>query len=254
MILLRPGLPPVEHVVLGHLVRDVDVAGLPHRPAAAPLLAHEAELDARALENERDGARHRRPVEGGFAVGEEDRLAPGGNVEACRPGPHLGRRGLDVPAENGLVPPAVGELGPPLPILLVDALLDRERAHRLDHIDRPLAEAVEVAGEERVRAAQLAGTAHGAMHVILGHVLDRQVALVHRDDVGVEGGRRVALVPRDLHDRANLAAELMARAEAVVRRVPPFLDELLGRIAVGRCVRTRALLHRATLMHFPAPI
>ena len=41
------------------------------------------------------------------------------------------------------------------------------------------------------------------MHVVLGDVLDRQVALVHRDDVGVEGGRRVALVARDLHDRAN---------------------------------------------------
>jgi hypothetical protein len=69
--------------------------------------------------------------------------------------------------------------------------------------------------------------------VVAGDVLDREVALVHRHDVRVERGRRVGLVPRDLHDRADLAAELVAGAVAVVGGVPPFLDELLGERAVA---------------------
>ena len=57
--------------------------------------------------------------------------------------------------------------------ILVDALRDRKRSHRPDHFDRALAEAVEVAGEERVRTAELTGAAHRAVHVVLGDVLDR---------------------------------------------------------------------------------
>ena len=227
-----PGLAPVDHVVLGHLVGDLHVSGLPHRSAAAPLLAHEPELDACRLEDQSDGARHGGPVEGGLAVGEEQGLAAGRDVEAGRPGAHLVPGGLGAPPEDGLVPPPVGELRPPLPVLLVDALLDGQRSHRPDDVDRALTEAVEVAREESVRAAQLTRAAHRAVDVVLGDVLDRQVALVHRDDIRVERGRGVSLVPRDLHHRADLATELVARAEAVVGGVPPFLDEL-GSAPVG---------------------
>src|SRR5205823_11371486 len=90
------------------------------------------------------------------------------------------------------------------------------------------AEAIEVAGEEGIRAAKLAGAAERAVDVVAGHVLDLEVPLVHRDDVRVEGGRRVRLVPRHLRDGAHLAAELVPGAEAAVGGVPPLRDELLG--------------------------
>jgi hypothetical protein len=207
---LRAGLPPVQHVVLGHLVRDVDVARLPHGPAAAPLFPHEAELDASGPEEERDCARHRGAEEGRLAVGKEDRLAADRDVEPRRPGSHLALARLDVPAEDRLVAPAVGEVGPALPALLMDALLDRQRANRFYDVDRSLPEPVEVAREEGVRAAQLAGPAHRAVHVVLCDILHRQMALFHGNDVCVEGGRRVPLIAGHLHHRTDLAAELVA--------------------------------------------
>ena len=129
---------------------------------------------------------------------------------------------------------------------------DHQRAHRLDDVDRARAEAVEVAGHQRVRAAQLAGAALRAVDVVVGHVLDVEEPLLHRDDVRVERGRRVVLVARDLHDRADLAAELVPGGEAAVRRVAPLLDELayrspspFGLVAVVPPVAVhRGLLHR----------
>ena len=110
----------------------------------------------------------------------------------------------------------------------MDTALDGERPHRLDDVDGARAEAVEVAGEQGVRAAQLAGAALGAVDVVGGDVGDVELAALHRDDVRVEGGRRPRLVALDLGDRADLAAELVARREAVVRGVAPLLDELPG--------------------------
>ena len=224
--LLRTGLAPVDHVVLGHLVGDVHIAGLPHRTTAAPLLIHQTELDATRAQEQSHRSWHRGAVEGGLAVREQDSLPTGRNVQAGRPRPHLAPRGLAGPSEHRLVTPTVGELGPSLPVLLMNAALHGERADRLDHVDGPLTEAIEVTGHQRVGAAKLAGPAHGAVDVVLGHVLDREMAFLHRDDVGVERGRAVALVPGDLHDRTDLAAELMPRAEAVVGDVAPLFKEL----------------------------
>ena len=128
--------------------------------------------------------------------------------------------------------PLVGARVPGLPLRLVHAALHGERPHRLDDVDRARPEPVEVTGEERVRAAQLARAALGAVDVVGGDLLDGQLALVHRDDVGVERRRGPGLVAGHLHHRADLAAELVARREAVVRRVAPLLGELLGRSRV----------------------
>jgi hypothetical protein len=67
----------------------------------------------------------------------------------------------------------------------VHALLNGERSHSLDEVDRPGAEAVDVAGEERVRAAPIARAALRALDVVAGDVLDREVTSVHRDHVHV---------------------------------------------------------------------
>ena len=77
--------PPVVDVVPGELARPLDVPHLRGRTAAAPLLAHQSELDTRRLEDPGGGARHRRAVERPFAVAEEDRLAADRDVEAGGP-------------------------------------------------------------------------------------------------------------------------------------------------------------------------
>ncbi len=249
--------------MLGHRVRDVHVARLPHGSAAAPLLVHQPELDPCSAQQLRDRARNRRPVEGRLAVREQHGLAAGRNIQSDRPRADLAARRLLGPAQNGLVAPPVGQLGPPLPVLLMDAALNSQRPHRLDHVDRALAEAVEVAGEERVRAPQFAGAAHRAVHIVLGHVLDREVALLHRNDVGVERRWGVPLVARDLHHRAHLATELVPRTETVVGDVAPLLDERLHRPvrlrgarrpgAVRRLIRRRRFRHRSSpLLAIPA--
>jgi hypothetical protein len=48
------------------------------------------------------------------------------------------------------------------------------------------------------------------VHVVVRDVLDVHEALLHRDDVRVEGGGRVVLVAGDLRDGTDLAAELVA--------------------------------------------
>src|SRR3712207_3603369 len=76
-----------------------------------------------------------------------------------------------------------------------------------------------------------------------GHVLDVDEALLHRDDVRVEGRRRVVLVARDLHDGADLAAELVPGGEAAVRVRAPLLDEgLLEPAVAGGVVAVAALM------------
>src|SRR5204862_4608290 len=122
-------------------------------PAAAPLLIHEPELDPSDAQELRDRARHRRTVEGRLAVREQHGLAASGDVKPHCPGANLASRRLLGPSENGLVAPPMRQLGPPFPVLLVDAALDGQRAHRLDDVDRSLAESVEVAGRQTVRTA-----------------------------------------------------------------------------------------------------
>ena len=105
---------------------------------------------------------------------------------------------------------SLGEaLVPRLPALALVAGLDHQRAHRLHDVDRARAVAVEVAGEQRVRAAQLARAALRAVDEVVGDVRDADEPLLHRDDARVERRRRVVLVARDLHDGADLAAELV---------------------------------------------
>src|SRR5919106_913793 len=177
---LRADRPPVGDVVLGETARLVGVAHLGGRSATAPLLPHEPELEACLAQDLRHGAGHDRAVEGGLAVAEEHRLRADGEVEPFGPVGHvLLRDGR--PVQHGLALRHVGELVPALPARLVDPALDGERPHRLDEVDGARAETVEVAGEERVRAAQLARPALGAVDVVARHVLDCQVALVHRD-------------------------------------------------------------------------
>ncbi len=230
---LGAGGAPVVEVVLCEALRLVDVPHLRGRASAAPLLAHQPELVARKLQDLGDGAGDGGAVERRLAVDEQHRLAADREVEPVGPVAHvlLTDRGL---AQHRLVGALVGALVPRPPRRLVHATLDGERAHRLDHVDGAGPEAVEVAGEERVGAAQLAGAALGAVDVVGGDLLDRHLALVHRDDVGVEGGGRPRLVAGHLHHRADLAAELVARGEAVVRRVAPLLGELLRRSRFGR--------------------
>jgi hypothetical protein len=224
--------PPVGDVVLGEAARLLDVAHLRRRPAAAPLLGHEAELHARRLEDAGDRARQRRAVEGGLAVAEEDGVAADRQAQPVGPVRHPLLRDRCA-VQHRLVPARVRELVPLLPARLVDAGVDRERPHRLHQVHRAGAEAVEVAGEERVGAAQLARAALGAVDVVAGDVLDAEHALLHADHIGVERRGRVRLVPGDLHHRAHLTAELVARAETVVRGRPPLLDEFLRRAVDG---------------------
>jgi hypothetical protein len=71
------------------------------------------------------------------------------------------------------------------------------------------------------------------VHVVVGDVLNADEPLVHRHDVRVKRRGGVILVARDLHDRADLAAELVARGEAPVGVGAPALDEVLGQAAVA---------------------
>ena len=229
---LRPHRPPVRDVVLGVLAREVDVAHLGSRPAAAPLLAHEAELDARLLQQLRERTAVGGPVEGRLAVDEQDRLAARGQAEPLGPVAHvlLADRHF---AEHRLVGPLCEPLVPELPALALVAGRDHQGAHRLHDVDGSGAVAVEVAGEERVRAAQLAGAALRAVDEVVRHVLDGDEPLLHRDDRGVERGGRVVLVAGDLHDRTHLATELVPGREAAVRVVAPLFDELALELAVA---------------------
>ncbi len=223
---LGPDRAPVGDVVVGVLAGEVDVAHLRRRAAAAPLLAHQAELVAGLLEQLREGARVGRAGEGGLAVDEQDRLAADRDVEADRPVRDVLLQHARVPEHRLVV--VLGEpLVPDPPALALVAGLDHQRPHRLHDVDRARAVAVEVAGEERVRAAQLARAALRAVHEVLGHVRDADEALLHRDDARVERRRRVVLVARDLHHGADLAAELVPRGEAAVGVVAPLLHESL---------------------------
>jgi hypothetical protein len=148
-------------------------------------------------------------------------------------------------AEHRLVV-ALGEpLVPQPPALALVARVDHQGAHRLHDIHRARAVAVEVAREEGVRAAQLAGAALRAVHVVVGDVLHADQPLLHRDDVRVERGGAVVLVASDLHHRADLAAELVAGREAPVGVRAPLLDELLGQATVA--VRVVAVRHALLL-------
>ena len=82
---LRADRAPVGDVVLGVLAGEVDVAHLGGRAAAAPLLAHEAELVARRLQQLGEGARVGGAVERRLAVDEQDRLAADRDVEPLGP-------------------------------------------------------------------------------------------------------------------------------------------------------------------------
>src|SRR5262249_2985548 len=147
--------------------RLLDVTHLRRRSATAPLLAHEAELHPGGLQQLRDGSRIGRAIEGGLAVDEQQRLAAYREVEPRGPGRHvllLDRYG----AEDGLTVRVDEALDPALPSRLLVARIDHERSHRLDHVDRSRAVAIEVAGEQRVRAAQLARAALGAVNEVVG--------------------------------------------------------------------------------------
>ena len=225
---LDAGCAPVRQIVLGEGPGLLDVAHLGRRAAAAPLLVHQAELEARLLQHLGGGPGVRGAVEGGLAVDEHDRLAADRDVQALRPVPDvLLAVGLAVPgAEHGFVLEFVGQPVPELPPFPVEALVDHQRPRGAYDLHRLRTRLVEVTDEQGVRTADLTRSALGAVHVVVGDVGDVEQALVHRDDVGVEGRRRVVLVPGDLHDRADLAAELVAGGVAVVAVLPPPLDEL----------------------------
>jgi hypothetical protein len=104
---------------------------------------------------------------------------------------------------------AVGELDPALPPFLLDSRIHRKRSHRAYYLHGARPKTVEVACEQGVRAAQLAGSALGAMYVVTCYVFNREMALLHRDDVGVKGGGRMCLVTSNLHDGTYLATKFM---------------------------------------------
>ena len=226
-----PDRAPVGDVVLREAPRLLGVAHLGGRPAAAPLLAHQAELDAAGAQQLRDGPRLRRAVEGRLAVAEQDRLAAHRQVELRGP---VGDPLLRDAVQHGLVLQLVRGQVPALPARLVDAAVHRQRAHGLDEVDGAGAEAVEVAGEDACSGS----AARRRRTACSGRSPRRrprcQEALVHRHDVGVERGRAVRLVVGHLQHRADLPAELVTRAEAVVRRVPPLVEQPAG--PVGRTV------------------
>ena len=92
----------------------------------------------------------------------------------------------------------------------VQPLVDHQRPcgpHDLHGLGPSL---VEVADEQACWGTGSHSPALGAVDVVIGDVVDVEQALVHRDDVGVERGRRVVLAPGHLGDRADLAAELVA--------------------------------------------
>ena len=235
---LHAGGAPVRQVVLGEGPGLLDVAHLGRRATAAPLLVHQAELEARLLQHLGGGPRVRRPVERGLAVDEHDRLAADRDLQTFRPvADVLLAVGLAVlGAEHGLVLELVGQPVPELPTVPVQPLVDHQRPRGPYDLHRLGPGLIEVTDEQGVRAPDLTRSALGAVDVVVGDVGDVEQTLVHRDDVGVEGGRRVVLVPRHLHDRADLAAELVAGGEAVVAVLPPPLDELALELPVlTRC-------------------
>jgi hypothetical protein len=184
------------------------VAHFGGRAAAAPLLAHEAELVAGRGEDLGDRTRHRGAVEGRLAVDEQDRLAADGQVEPLRPVAHVVLADLGLP-EHRLVGALVGAGVPRPPLRLVDPLVDGERAHRLHHIDRARPETVEVTGEQRIGTTQFTRAALRAVDVVGGDVGDLELAPLQRDDIRVESRGRPRLVAGDLSDRAHLATELV---------------------------------------------
>ena len=141
---LRADRPPVGDVVGRQLPRGVEVAHLCRRPAAAPLFAHQAELDTRHRQQLGGRARDARPVEGRLAVDEQDRLASDRQIEPLCPAGHvlLGDRDVD----DRLVLLVEGGLHPALPVRLLHARLDRQRPHRLDDLHGLCPVAVEVTG------------------------------------------------------------------------------------------------------------
>lgn len=204
---LGAGGAPVVQVVPSEPLRLLGVAHLGGGAATAPLLTHQAEPVPGGLQDLGDRAGDRRAVEGCLAVDEQDRLAADADVQALGPVAHVVLADHGV-AEDRLVGLLIGADVPGLPVGLVDALVHRQRPDRLDHVDRTGPETVEVAGEERIGAAELARAALGAVDVVGRDVLDLHLTLLEGDDVGVEGGQGPRLVPGDLHDRAHLAAEL----------------------------------------------
>ena len=136
--------------------------------------------------------------------------------------------------EHGLAPRLVRERVPALPLRLLDALLDSERSHCLDQIDRARPKAVEVAGKEGVRAAELAGPALRAVDVVAATSSIPRCPFSMATTFAWNAVGGMGLVSGHLHDGADLAAELVARAEAAIRGVAPLLDELLGGGSVRR--------------------
>src|SRR4051812_3413780 len=106
--------------------------------------------------------------------------------------------------------------------------VDCEAAYRLDEVHRPGAEPVEVAGEERVGATQLARAALRAVDEVAGDIRYFKVTVVETDHVSVKRGRGPRFIPRHLHDRAHLAAKLVPGRIAVVCGVAPLRCELGG--------------------------
>ena len=80
---------PVGEVVFGERTRLLDVPHLGSGTTATPLLVHQAELDAGLLQHLGGRACVGRAVERRLAVGEQDRLAADGNVEAGGPVPYV---------------------------------------------------------------------------------------------------------------------------------------------------------------------
>ena len=218
---------PVGDVVVGVLAGEVDVAHLRRRPAAAPLLAHQPELDAALLqqlgERARVGLCGRRPPRSRRTGSSRRRRG----CPARRPSRRRAPAARRVSPSTGSLWSSREPLVPDPPGLALVAGLDHQRAHRLHDVDGARAVAVEVAGHQRVRAAQLARAALRAVHEVVGDVLDADEALLHRHDAGVERRGRVILVARDLHDGADLAAELVPGREAAVGVVTPSFDELV---------------------------
>ena len=232
------GRAPVGDVVVGETPCLVGVAHLGRRSTAAPLLAHQAELVTGGLQDLRDRPRHAGPVVRRLTVHEQHCRPADRDVQAVGPVPHPALADLGG-AQDRLMGRLVGPLVPGPPLLLVDAAVHRQCPDGLDHIHCAGPEAVEVAGEQGVGTAQFARAALRAVDVIGCHVGDLELTLFHRDDVRVKGGRRPGLVPGDLHDRTDFAAELVPGGEAVVGRVAPLRHELT-RPGVGELQRHRA--------------
>ena len=209
---LDAGSAPVGQIVLGESPGLLDVPHLGSRATAAPLLVHQAELEARLLQHLGGGTGVRRTVERGLAVDEHDRLAADRDLETfCPVTDVILAVGLAVPgAEHGLVLEFVRQPVPELPTVPVQPFVDHQCPRGPYHLHRLGPRLIEVTDEQGVRAPDLTRSALGAVDVVIGDVLDVEQTLVHRNDVGVERGRRMVLVPRHLGYRADLAAELVA--------------------------------------------